>query len=103
MDSGWKLSTTKLGVISRTWSVVCLRLLANGAADAEVAHKTARRTDRKKALENFMTVRRVVAVSVSVRGRQWFAGELSPDLAKCATTPFILASLGGPDAILTTY
>ena len=99
VDSGWKLSTTKLGVISRIWSVVCLRLFANGAADAEVAHTTARRTDRKKALENFMAMRRVVAVGVSVRAGQWFAGEQSPGLAKCTTAPFVLASLCGPDAI----
>ena len=34
--------------------VVCFRLPMKGAADAAVAHTTARKTERKKVPENFM-------------------------------------------------
>ncbi len=54
VDSGWKLSTTRSGLISRTWRVVCFKLPKNGAAVAAVAHTIARKTERKKLFENFM-------------------------------------------------
>lgn len=53
-DSGWKLSMTRSGLISRTWRVVCFKLPMKGAAEAVVAHTTARKTERKNVPESFM-------------------------------------------------
>ena len=53
-DSGWKLSTVLSALTVRTCVVVCFKLPTNGAAAAVVAHTTARKTDRKKLVENFI-------------------------------------------------
>ena len=41
-DSGWKLSTVRPELVDRVWTVLYLRLLAKGAAEAAAARATAR-------------------------------------------------------------
>ena len=75
--------------------VVCFRLLVKGAALAVVAHTTARNTERKKALENFIAERRVLTEGVRGERRGLVRGE-SPCFLRLLLDPFVLARYGGP-------